>query len=72
MSDAVNRLTVAGAVVTAMSKVSLAARPPRSLAEALTLSVPMSLAVGVPLNVRVAALKVSQVGSGELSAAVAV
>ena len=38
----------------------------------LTLSVPMLAAAGVPLNVRVAALKVSQAGSGEPFAAVAV
>ena len=60
-----------GVVVTAMLKVSLAARLPRSVAETLTPSVPTSPAVGVPLNVRVAALKVSQAGSGESSAAVA-
>ena len=70
--DAVKRLTVVGAVVTAILKVSLAARPPRSVAETLTPSVPTFAAVGVPLNVRVAALKVSQAGSGEPSAAVAV
>ena len=72
MLDALNRLTVVGAVVTAILKVSLAARLPRSVAETLTLSVPTFAAVGVPLNVRVAALKVSQAGSAEPSAAVAV
>ena len=70
--DAVNRLTVVGAVVTAILNVSLAARPPRSVAETLTPSVPTFAAAGVPLNVRVAALKLSQAGSGEPSAAVAV
>ena len=63
---------VFGGVVTAILNVSLAARPPRSVAETLTPSVPTSAAVGVPLNVRVAALKVSQAGSAEPSAAVAV
>ena len=63
---------VSGVVVTTILKVSLAARPPRSVAETLTPSVPTSAAVGVPLNVRVAALKVSQAGSAEPSAAVAV
>ena len=61
-----------GGGVTAILNVSLAARPPRSVAVALTLSVPTSAAVGVPLKVRVAALKLSQAGSGEPSAAVAV
>ena len=48
---------VFGVVVTAILKVSLAARPPRSVAVTLTPSVPTFAAVGVPLNVRVAALK---------------
>ena len=61
-----------GVVVTTILKVSLAARLPRSVAETLTLSVPTFAAVGVPLNVRVAALKLSQAGSAEPSAAVAV
>ena len=47
---------VLGVVVTAMLNVSLAARPPRSVAVTLTLSVPTLAAAGVPLNVRVAAL----------------
>jgi hypothetical protein len=63
---------VFGVVVTAILKVSLAARPPRSVAVALTLSVPTFAAAGVPLNVCVAALNVSHIGSGEPSAAVAV
>ena len=63
---------VFGVVVTTILNVSLAARPPRSVAETLTPSVPTSAAAGVPLNVRVAALKVSQAGSAEPSAAVAV
>jgi len=49
--DAVNRLTVVGGVATAILKVSLAARPPRSVARDLTPSVPASPVVGVPLNV---------------------
>ena len=61
-----------GVVVTTILKVSLAARLPRSVAETLTPSVPTFAAAGVPLNVRVAALKVSQAGSAEPSAAVAV
>src|SRR4029453_4317537 len=52
-------------VVTTILNVSLGARPPRSVAETLTPSVPTSAAVGVPLNVRVAALKLSPAGSGE-------
>ena len=63
---------VFGGGATTILNVSLAARPPRSVAETLTPSVPTSAAAGVPLNVRVAALKVSQAGSGEPSAAVAV
>jgi hypothetical protein len=59
-------------VVTTILNVSLAARPPRSVADTLTPSVPTSAAVGVPLKVRVAALKLSQAGSGEPLAAVAV
>ena len=70
--DALNRLNVVGAVATAILKVSLAERPPRSVAETLTPTVPTFAAAGVPLNVRVAALKVSQEGSAEPSAAVAV
>ena len=61
-----------GVVVTTILKVSLAARLPRSVAETLTPSVPTFAAAGVPLNVRVAALKLSQAGSAEPSAAVAV
>ena len=63
---------VFGVVVTTILNVSLAARLPRSVAETLTPSVPTFAAVGVPLNVRVAALKLSQAGSAEPSAAVAV
>ena len=48
---------VLGVAVTAMLKVSLAARPPRSVAVTLTPSVPTSAAVGVPLNVRVAGIE---------------
>ena len=40
MFDAVKRLTVAGAVATVRLKVSLAARPPKSVAEALMLRRP--------------------------------
>jgi hypothetical protein len=60
---------VVGAVDAVMLKVSLAARPPRSVAVTLTPYVPA--VVGVPLKVRVAALKLSQAGSAEPSAAVA-
>src|SRR5262249_55511155 len=64
--------TVSDVVVTTILKVSLAARPPRSVAVTLTANVPASPLVGVPLNVPVAALKRSQAGGAEPSAAVAV
>ena len=70
--DAAKRLTVGGGVATTILNVSLAARPPRSVAETLTPSAPTSPVAGVPLNVRVVALKLSQAGSDEPSAAVAV
>ena len=50
---------VFGVVVTAILKVSLAARLPRSVPEALMLNVPTFAVVGVPLNVRVEELKAS-------------
>ena len=53
VSELENRLTVCG--VTAILKVSLAVRPPASVAETLTPTVPVEL--GVPLNVRVAGVK---------------
>src|SRR5690348_7453359 len=71
VSELENRLTVAGVVVTAILKVSLAARLPRSVPEALMLNVPTFAVVGVPLNVRVEGLKASHEGRGEPSAAVA-
>ncbi len=49
-------------VVTPMLNVSLAARPPASVAVALTLSVPTFAAAGVPLKVRVVALNASHEG----------
>src|SRR3954454_21326497 len=72
VSELENKLTVEGAVLTATLNVSLAARLPRSVAIAFTLTVPTSPDAGVPLKVRVVALKLNQPGSGEPSAAVAV
>src|SRR4051812_5444848 len=69
--DGANRLTVDGVVVTLMSNVSLAESAPRSAAATLTLRVPTSADVGVPLNVRVDPLKVSQAGNAVPSARVA-
>ncbi|MGY3365250.1 hypothetical protein ACVWZL_002375 [Bradyrhizobium sp. GM2.4] len=71
LSEVENRLTVDGVVLTTILNISLAERLPRSAAVAFTLTVPTSADVGVPLKVRVDALKVSQAGSGEPSAAVA-
>src|SRR3954453_15028827 len=65
VSELENRLTVEGGAVvpTVMLNVSLAARPPISVTEVLTLSVPTSVEVGVPLKVRVAGVNVSHPGS---------
>src|SRR4051794_34138081 len=60
-----NRLTVAGAAVpTVMLNVSVAARPAVSVTEVLMPKVPALAVVGVPLKVRVEAVKVSHAGSG--------
>ena len=58
-------------LVTVSVKLSSTDRLPRSAALTLTLIVPTSPLAGVPLKVRVAALKLSQVGSALPSASVA-
>ena len=60
-----------GGRLTAMSKSSLAESRPSS-AVTVTVSVPMSLAPGSPVNIRLEALKVSQAGSAAPPALVAV
>ena len=62
----------AGAVTTAMSKVSLTVPPLLSSAVTLTDTVPTSAAAGVPEKVRVEAVNVSQAGSAVPSDFVAV
>ena len=49
-------------LVTVSAKMSLALRPPVSVAMTLTCTVPTLAFSGVPLNVRVVALKPSQLG----------
>ena len=63
---------VSGAAAMTMSKVSLTLRPPASVRVVLMLRVLAGvLAGGVPLNSPVLAFRVSQLGSGEPSARVA-
>ncbi|OGI42354.1 MAG: hypothetical protein A2150_08115 [Candidatus Muproteobacteria bacterium RBG_16_64_11] len=54
--------------LTAIWKASLAPTPDSSVAVSTMLRLPMSPEPGVPLKVRVAELKLSQVGSAEPSA----
>ena len=64
---------MSAAAAMTMSKVPLALSWPPSVSVTLTVMVPAGvLAGGVPLKVRVAGLKVSQLGSGLPSARVAV
>ncbi len=65
VSELENRLTVEETGDTAISNVSLPVRLPRSAAETVTLSVPRSADVGVPLKVRFNALNASHAGRVE-------
>ena len=70
--EATRGAVVSIATLTTMSKLSLTDSPLPSLAVTFTATVPTSAACGVPEKARVAALKVSHVGSAESSASVAV